>query len=134
MSESKIILKQDGFQLFGVIPSMDVIEKVMMCFGYRGLDTEYVFTIADLIKQETVDKIQQMSDELREYYLPCKFEKYVNIPNLSEKTSITILRHFVRIVDYKVVSKEKYSQHRKYQVYQIKRVVAEPKEFEVKFD
>jgi hypothetical protein len=58
-----------------------------------------------MIDVDTVQKIINLSDSLREYYLPCKSKKYLT--DLNEKKCITILRQFVKIHHYKCIGMEK---------------------------
>ena len=54
---------------------------------------------------DTVQKITDLSEKLKEYYLPCKSKKY--LVDLNEKKCITILRQFSKIHDYKCIGMEK---------------------------
>ncbi len=105
------------FQLFKVLPDLEFINKITKLYGLNDLDINYKFTLKDLEKMGTVEKLNNIKDELANYYLNCKFKKYMD--NLTEKKSITILRHFLKVIDYKVVSREKYSDNRKYLAYNI---------------
>ena len=106
------------FQLFKVLPEINFINKIANLYGIKDLDTCYKFSLKDLTKLEITNKIDKMKDELKEYYLNCKYKKYTE--NLTEKKSITILRHFLKVINYKVISKEKYSDNKKYLIYNIK--------------
>lgn len=106
------------FQLFKKLPDYNMIINIVELYGIKDLDINYKFTINDLIKLNIVHKLNQCRNELNLYYLNCKFNKYVN--NMTEKKSITVLRHFLKVINYKVVSKEKYSNNKKYLVYNIK--------------
>lgn len=105
------------FQLFMKLPDMKFIGKVLKCYDLLDLNVNKRFTIFDLEKIDTVNKLKQLEDELRYYYLPCKYKKFFD--KLDEKRSITILRHFLRIIDYKISSREKYSNHQKYLEYHL---------------
>lgn len=105
-------------QLFKKIPDHNIIIKLLSLFGIYRLEDENKFTINDLIKRETVKKIYGIKEELSNYYLNCKYKKFVN--DLDEKKSITILRHFLKLLDYKLITKEKYSDGHKYLVYYVK--------------
>ena len=106
------------FQLFKVFPDAHFINKIALLYGIKGLDINYKFTLKDLEKLDTVDKLNLLKDDMGNYYLNCKFKKYTD--DLTEKKSITLLRHFLKVINYKVVSREKYSDNRKYLVYNIK--------------
>lgn len=122
------------YQLFKKLPDIAFINKLCHLYGIKNFDTNYEFTIRDLEKLNTIENIDNIKYELYEYYLNCKFKKYVE--NLTEKKSITILRHFLKIINYKVLSREKYSDSRKYLLYNIKNnnITSDDYEFTVNFD
>lgn len=105
------------FQLFKKLPDMKTVIKIVELFGIKDLDPNYKFTINDLKKNNILDNLKDINHILDDYYLKCKYDKYV--VNLTEKKAITILRHFLKVIDYKVVSREKYSNNKKYLVYNI---------------
>lgn len=106
------------FQLFNVLPNIDFIETVCNQYGIQNFDCNYVFSLRDLEKLDTIQKLNDMKDEFEKYYLTCKYNKYIK--NLNEKKSITLLRQFVKIMGYKIVSREKYSNGHKYLIYNLK--------------
>ena len=53
-----------------------------------------LFTKENLQDLNTVEKLNNHIERLREYYLPCKAKKY--LVNLDEKKSITILRQLLK--------------------------------------
>jgi hypothetical protein len=106
------------YQLFRILPDIKFINKICKLYGINDLEEYNKFTINDLKKMNTVKNIENIRSELSRYYLYCKFKTYVE--NLDEKKSITILRHFLKVINYKVESAEKYSNHQKYLVYNIK--------------
>ena len=67
--------------------------------------------------QITVDQMKELSEKLKEYYLPCKSKKYLN--DLNEKKSITLLRQFIKIYDYKCIGMEKSIQGKKTMTYRL---------------
>ena len=61
--------------------------------------------------------INDMYDEIIRYYIPCKGKKY--LIDLNEKKCITILRQFLKIQNYTLMSKEKYICSKKILFYQV---------------
>ncbi len=122
------------FQLFKRLPEAEFIDKIAQIYGIKDLDINYKFTIRDLEKNSVIERLNNLKEELNNYYLNCKFKKYVE--DLTEKKSITILRHLLKVIDYKVVSHEKYSDNRKYLVYNIKNInkTFDDSELTVNFD
>lgn len=106
------------FQLFKILPSVDFINKICELYGIKNLDINYNFTIDSLKKFNTVEKLNNIKDDICAYYINCKCIKYME--DLTEKKSITILRHFLRVINYKVISREKYSEGKKYLQYNLK--------------
>ena len=105
-------------QLFRKIPPLELVERIVKAFGLKSLDDETKFSRNDLDKINTVSKITEMKSELEKYYIPCKSRTYLN--DLNKKNVITILRQCVKLYDYLVSSKEKYSKGEKFIVYQLK--------------
>ena len=106
------------FQIFKKKPDIEFIIKLIQLYGFKELDDNYKFTIQELEKRYIIKEINKIQNELKNYYINCKYHKYVE--NLTEKKSITILRHFLRVINYKIISKEKYSDNKKYLIYNIK--------------
>lgn len=63
----------------------------------------------------TVEQVTFLSTELRKFYLPCKARCYLTA--LTSKNVVTILRHFVKLHNYRVSSNEKYQKGEKFIVY-----------------
>ena len=57
----------------------------------------------------SVEKLKLL--KLDKYYLPCKAKIY--LLNINEKRAITILRHFLKVFNYKLYSTEKYINKKK---------------------
>lgn len=106
------------FQLFRILPDREIIDKVLKCFGIKELEVNYNFTKKDMERCETIKRLEEMREDIRKYYLECKYKKFMN--DLNEKRSITILKHFLKVVNYGISTKEKYSDGRKYLVYNLK--------------
>lgn len=93
-------------QLFRHKPPNELILKILHCFNLQSLDDKTSFT-QDMIEQyDTVGKINALSQELVMYYIPCKARTYLT--NLNKKNVITILRHFIKLHHYTVLSAEKW--------------------------
>ena len=70
-----------------------------------------------LIFIKFVIKLNEMKDVLETYYLPCKAKNY--IVNINEKSCITILRQFIKIHGYTLISKERHIDRKKVNVYRL---------------
>ena len=102
-------------QLFKIIPKINVLLDIIKCFGLNNLDEKKYFSKDDLSKINSVDKIKHLN--LEKYYLPCKSKIYIN--NLNNKKIITILRQFLKLYKYKLLSREKYINKKKIIIYYI---------------
>ena len=104
-------------QLFSKKPNNDILEKLLSCFNLKSLQEEKQFTKKILKNFDTVKKIEKITDDLKEFYIPCKGNKYLT--DLNEKKVITILRQVIKCFNYFVFSKEKYIKGEKNITYQI---------------
>ena len=72
---------------------------------------------------ETFPKICEKLNTLKEFYLPCKRKVYFD--DLNHKKIITILRQSIKLLGYKIESREKLSQGQKLLIYRIKQIVTD---------
>jgi len=103
-------------QLFRISPDIDVVISLLETFGLTSLNDTNFFTKKTLEDNDTVTKISEMRDKLEEYYLPCK-SMYVK--DITSKRCIVILRQFIRVHDYTLISKEKYINSKKVSIYRL---------------
>jgi hypothetical protein len=103
-------------QLFVKIPDKEITDQLLSYFGIDEMKENNSFTKDILIDLKTVEKINEFSETLSSYYLPCK-RKYLD--NLNEKKTITILRQFLKYQGLTLFSKEKYVHGRKILYYQV---------------
>ena len=92
-------------QLFKNIPDLQIIQTILDAFGLDNIEDARFFTKEHMTDIDTVQQIIDLSDSLKEYYLPCKSKKYLT--DLNEKKCITILRQFIKIHHYKCIGMEK---------------------------
>ena len=62
---------------------------------------------------DNIDEVKIILEDIKEYYLPCKSKIYFYDLNNNSKKIITIIRHLLKLYDYKLESKEKYSKEDK---------------------
>ena len=110
-------MKNQKNQLFKISPNIEITERILENFGIKGVHDNHSFTKENLYDLNTIDNINNMYDELIRYYIPCKGKKY--LINLNEKKCITILRQFLKIQNYTLMSKEKYINSKKVLFYQV---------------
>ena len=104
-------------QLFRISPDMEITESILQLFGIKDMNDNHSFTRMNLVDLKTVEKMNEYTEELRKYYIPCKSKKYLT--NLNEKKCITILRQFLKIHNHTLISKEKYVKGKKHLFYQV---------------
>ena len=104
-------------QLFRISPDMEITENILQLFGIKDIHDNHSFTRENLIDLKTVKNMDELSTNLLKYYIPCKSKKY--LVDLNEKKCITILRQFLKIHNYTLISKEKYVKGDKQLFYQV---------------
>ena len=108
-------MKKD--QLFRKHPDDELFTKVINCFGLNNLDDSRSFSRNDLKILKTVDRINDLKNELSECYLPCKSRSYLYA--LNEKNVVTVLRQILRTRNFTIVSREKYMRGEKFIIYSL---------------
>ena len=104
-------------QLFKIIPPKDFCLEILSAFGLNNFTDTKLFSKKDLEKINTLDKLNNLKNKLKKYYLPCKARLYLNEIDL--KNSITILRQIVKLYNFSIVSKEKYITGLKFIIYKV---------------
>lgn len=110
-----------GNQLFSTMPPIEFVEKITKLFGPDGFDEHYYFTLIELEKKGTIEKLTEFIPELKKYYLACKADKY--LINITPKRAITILRQLLRPHKYRIVGFEKYANGVKFLLYKLEKDV-----------
>ena len=104
-------------QLLRVVPEIEMINSLLEIYGITSLQDTKSFTKSSLQENETIQKLNDMKDKLESYYLPCKSKVYIH--NITEKKCITILRQFIKVHGYTLISKERYIESKKMSVYRL---------------
>tara|TARA_B100001094_G_C18153537_1_gene785108 strand:+ start:741 stop:1130 length:390 start_codon:yes stop_codon:yes gene_type:complete len=104
-------------QLFRILPSDEIITNLLYCFGLKNLDDNRHFSRDDLKKINSVENLYKIKKNLSDFYLPCKSRTYLN--DLNEKNIITILKQFIKTKGYTIISREKYTNKKKFIIYQL---------------
>jgi len=108
-------------QLFKKIPSREFVINFLKLFIPNGFDIYYEFNRDDILGKKVYTKLKlpYFMNNLKGYYLPCKYNKYFN--KLDNKKLITILRQLLKIYGYNITSKEKYKKGKKFLMYHLKK-------------
>jgi hypothetical protein len=107
-------------QLFKTPIKHDLLVKILICFGFNSTDDEHSFSKIDLEKLHTIDKLNDLKDEISNHYLPCKAKIYIDILDINK--CITILRQIIRLQGQMLISKQKYIRQKKTTIYYIKKI------------
>jgi hypothetical protein len=112
-------------QLFRVLPDIDITHQLLGTFGLSSLEDNNFFTKETMSEQDTVSTFNGLQEILETYYLPCKSKVYLK--HMDDKKCITILRQFIKIHGYTLISKERYINRKKRCVYRLIKVDDIPK-------
>lgn len=104
-------------QLFKEKLSEEALDNVLRTFNLKNLQDETSFTKGDLTKFRTPEKLEALKEQLRQYYLPCKYKIYFNV--IDESKCITILRQILKLFQVKLLSRQKYIKFKKTTIYSI---------------
>ncbi len=91
-------------QLFKQVPDLEFLIKLLNCFGLQDLEDKTEFTKDNLVKINTIDKVNNLLPELVIYYLPCKYDYFLR--ELTINKCITILKQVLRLFDYQIKKRE----------------------------
>lgn len=106
-------------QLFKTLPPYELVEKILNHIITPSFNTNYYFTRYDIESKNILNNMKDDLNELSEYYIFCKKNIYFN--NIDSKKIITILRQILRIYNYKINAIEKYSDGKKYLLYNLEK-------------
>ena len=92
-------------QLFLKKPPQELARKVLKHLGITSFRYKKEITIESMTKHNTLDKMQNEIETLREFYFPCKAKLFLE--NLNLKKCITITRQLLKLYDYDIISIER---------------------------
>ena len=104
-------------QLFKTKPTEEIINKILNCFGLSNLEDKGEFTIQQLETIDTIDTYKIIEEELKKFYIPCKSKLYFG--KYEYKNIITVGRQILKTANYTITSKEKYSNKKKFLIYNL---------------
>jgi hypothetical protein len=112
-------------QLFRKKPTIEFVSKVSSLYNIKEFNTSQKFTLSNLKNLNTVEKLNNMLPELKEYYINCKAKIYLE--NLDPKKAVTVLRQLLKSINYNLISKEKYANGKKFLEYKVDQIKNKPK-------
>lgn len=104
-------------QLFIDKPPESIILRCVLLLGWLSLTDKRIILRTDLENLKIVDKFIDVINELRQYYLPCKQDKYLN--NINTKSIITIVRQMLKTIGYNIRGIEKVINNKKEMIYKL---------------
>jgi hypothetical protein len=104
-------------QLFKNRPSRNFVISLLNLYGIDDFDDNRFFTKKNLETLNTVEKLNDIRDEITKYYIPCKAKTYLK--DIDINRSIVILRQFLKCYGYTLFSKEKFIKGEKNTIYKI---------------
>ena len=104
-------------QLFKKIPTRELVERVLNLYGVKEFKDNSKITLNQIEKLKTIENLNNMVPELRDYYINCKANKY--LIDIDPKRAITVLRQLLKTQRYTLGSKEKYAEGKKYLEYKV---------------
>lgn len=106
-------------QLFKNYVPHEILIKLLNCFGYTDINDEYSFSKNELDNLNSIEKVNELKDDLIKFYLPCKVKVYFT--DLDNNKIITILRQILRLHNLSLLSKQKYIKQKKITYYYIEK-------------
>lgn len=106
-------------QLFKINVPYELFIKLCNAFGFTNLSEDYTFSKLDLDRINTLEMVNNLKDELYQYYIPCKAKLY--LANLDLNKCITLFRQILRLNNKALTSRQKYIKHKKITFYIIKK-------------
>ncbi len=103
-------------QLFSKKLDLEILKKVMNTYKIKKLN-QHVFSRSSLDEIKIIERLNDIKEELKKYYVPCKAKKYLE--DITVKRSVVILRQIIKEFGYKIISREKYKNRVKYISYLI---------------
>tara|TARA_Y100000590_G_scaffold137684_1_gene157672 strand:- start:377 stop:766 length:390 start_codon:yes stop_codon:yes gene_type:complete len=107
------------YQLFQQMPDENFLLKLLNCYDITDINDNKEFSKCDLIDLQIVNRIENLIPELVLYYLPCKYDMFLN--NITINKCITILRQVLRLFDYHLKKREHVHNKKKSIYYRIEK-------------
>ena len=104
-------------QLFKEKPPLQLIIKLINCFGFTGLDDKSELNFNNNF-DEKIQNYKVIEEELSKIYVNCKIHNYLY--KYQGKKIVTVIRQFLKTINYNLESKEKSYNKQKYLVYYLK--------------
>lgn len=104
-------------QLFIEKPPESLILECIVLLGWSSFTDKRILSRTQLDEQQIAPKFTNILNRLRQYYLPCKQEKY--LINANTKSIITIIRQLLKIIGYNIRGIERVIENKKEMNYKL---------------
>lgn len=104
-------------QLFIQKPPEPLIIDSIILLGWSSLTDKRVLLRTDLDTQDISTKFTSIINQLRQYYLPCKQNKYLS--SINTKSIITIVRQLLKTIGYTIRGIERVIENKKEMTYKL---------------
>jgi hypothetical protein len=104
-------------QLFIEKPPESIILASILTLGWLSFTDKRVLSRFELDRQQIADKFTHILNDLRQYYLPCKQDKYLT--NYNTKSVITIVRQLLKTIGYNIRGIERVIDNKKEMIYKL---------------
>ena len=114
-------------QLFKNKPSKELVKEIIGLININidniekletdNIENKNFFTIKEINDLNILNKVCFIKNKLKDYYLPCKQNIYLN--NITIKKLLTIFRQLLKLYNYKIISIDKYDNGKKFIIYSI---------------
>jgi hypothetical protein len=104
-------------QLFVDKPPESLIITCITLLGWSSLTDNRILIRKDLDSQQIGIKFATVLNNVKDYYLPCKQEKYLG--NMSTKSVITIVRQLLKTIGYNIRGIERVMDNKKEMIYKL---------------
>lgn len=100
--------------MFRKRPPLDVLEHVLRCCHFNGLDDKRWFSKEDI----PLDTLDEWLPLVEPYYLPCKAERYLH-GDMTQGKVITVFRHLLKEHEIEFKTQERVVNGKKTTLYQV---------------
>lgn len=104
-------------QLFIDKPPESIILNCVVLLGWTSFTDKRIVMRTELDNIQVADKFINIINQLRQYYLPCKQDKYLS--NINTKSIITIVRQLLKTIGYNIRGIEKVIDNKKEMIYKL---------------
>jgi hypothetical protein len=111
-------------QLFINKPTEAIIIRCVELLGWVSFTDKRILIRTDLDNLQIAAKFKNIINELRQFYLPCKQDKYLSIINT--KSVITIVRQLLKTIGYNIRGIEKVIDNKKEMIYKLEQYTKIP--------